>query len=283
MERNVALSRLDSIAQEIRIKSERLAMDMIDVGKSLAEAKSLCPHGEWGAWLQNNTDFSERTAQNAIAAYVKFGGNEQIKGIGWSKIVALTGLPDGSEGQFLAEHDVAGMGTRALADAVRSARNAANGATEQAKATPAGDSLADELRAQLEAEKKKTAELEAQKAELVEDLQKGDFAHGQEIARMKKEIDMLNDQVQSNLSAALDGQSATIHADFGTNEKRMDASSYSIGVAGFINEFASLPYDRAMFAGMGYADKAVFVNETERLIGWLQKVLAAARTEAMDA
>ena len=47
------------------------------IGKLLEEAKSLVPHGEWGAWLQNNVDYSESTAQNLMRCYREFG-DEQI-------------------------------------------------------------------------------------------------------------------------------------------------------------------------------------------------------------
>ena len=47
------------------------------IGKLLEEAKSLVPHGEWGAWLKNNVDYSESTAQNLMRCYREFG-DEQI-------------------------------------------------------------------------------------------------------------------------------------------------------------------------------------------------------------
>ena len=47
------------------------------IGKLLEEAKSLVPHGEWGAWLKENVDYSESTAQNLMRCYREFG-DEQI-------------------------------------------------------------------------------------------------------------------------------------------------------------------------------------------------------------
>lgn len=47
------------------------------IGKLLEEAKSLVPHGEWGAWLKSNVDYSESTAQNLMRCYREFG-DEQI-------------------------------------------------------------------------------------------------------------------------------------------------------------------------------------------------------------
>lgn len=47
------------------------------IGKLLEEAKSLVSHGEWGAWLKENVDYSESTAQNLMRCYREFG-DEQI-------------------------------------------------------------------------------------------------------------------------------------------------------------------------------------------------------------
>lgn len=47
------------------------------IGKLLEEAKSLVSHGEWGAWLKDNVDYSESTAQNLMRCYREFG-DEQI-------------------------------------------------------------------------------------------------------------------------------------------------------------------------------------------------------------
>ena len=49
----------------------------IRIGKLLEEAKCLVPHGEWGAWLKTNVDYSESTAQNLMRCYREFG-DEQI-------------------------------------------------------------------------------------------------------------------------------------------------------------------------------------------------------------
>ena len=36
----------------------------IEIGRRLEEAKAMLPHGEWGAWLKKELDFSQSTAQN---------------------------------------------------------------------------------------------------------------------------------------------------------------------------------------------------------------------------
>ena len=50
-----------------------LAMSAVEMGRLLCEAKSLVPHGEWGAWLEANVDFSESKAQTLMRCYKEYG------------------------------------------------------------------------------------------------------------------------------------------------------------------------------------------------------------------
>lgn len=85
------------------------------IGKLLEEAKSLVPHGEWGAWLQNNVDYSESTAQNLMRCYREFG-DEQIdffSGVSdadffsiltQSQMLELLALPKDQRREFVEAH-----------------------------------------------------------------------------------------------------------------------------------------------------------------------------------
>lgn len=85
------------------------------IGKLLEEAKSLVPHGEWGAWLKNNVDYSESTAQNLMRCYREFG-DEQIdffSGVSdadffsiltQSQMLELLSLPKDQRREFVEAH-----------------------------------------------------------------------------------------------------------------------------------------------------------------------------------
>lgn len=85
------------------------------IGKLLEEAKSLVPHGEWGAWLKNNVDYSESTAQNLMRCYREFG-DEQIdffSGVSdadffsiltQSQMLELLALPKDQRREFVEAH-----------------------------------------------------------------------------------------------------------------------------------------------------------------------------------
>lgn len=54
---------IETITAEIRILKARAGEDIIGIGQRLIEAKEQLPHGEWLPWLENEVQFSERSAQ----------------------------------------------------------------------------------------------------------------------------------------------------------------------------------------------------------------------------
>lgn len=112
----------------------------IEIGKRLTEAKELVDHGQWGQWLQNNVNYSERTAQNLMRVYdsygEKFGMTEMdslfasdapnvFEELSYTQALALLSLPTEEEReQFVEENDVAAMSTRELQDAIKAKTDA---------------------------------------------------------------------------------------------------------------------------------------------------------------
>lgn len=85
------------------------------IGKLLEEAKCLVPHGEWGAWLQANVDYSESTANNLMRCYREFGDEQidMISGVSdadffsvltQSQMVELFRLPKAERRDFVDAH-----------------------------------------------------------------------------------------------------------------------------------------------------------------------------------
>lgn len=86
-----------------------------EIGKRLEEAKSLVGHGEWGAWLAENFEYSESTAGNLMRIYREFGGEqidlltgkspaETFEGLSQSQLVELFALPRAARADFVEEH-----------------------------------------------------------------------------------------------------------------------------------------------------------------------------------
>ena len=62
---NVAAVRdIHTITQEILDLKKLAGGAILDIGRRLMEAKEQLTHGEWLPWLNEQVEFSERTAQN---------------------------------------------------------------------------------------------------------------------------------------------------------------------------------------------------------------------------
>lgn len=119
------LSVLDGLAQEARMYSEAMMMNMLQLGRVLTEAKKLVKHGEWTEWIHTNAHMGETTAQSMMRAYKRFGSIPAIEGIEKSKIIKMLSLPSGTEEEFLEENDVSAMTAREVEQAVKKVRQEA--------------------------------------------------------------------------------------------------------------------------------------------------------------
>lgn len=129
--------KLARLAAEINtIKAQTLAMVQnatLEIGKRLIQAKGAVGHGNWGKWLADNVDYSERTAQNIIAIYERFGNGqqklfganadpEQVAKLNRSQMLALMSIKDEEQCfEFMEEHkeDLQDMSKRELEAAIK--------------------------------------------------------------------------------------------------------------------------------------------------------------------
>ncbi len=126
--------RLRTLAAEIntiKTQSQKIMMEAaVEIGRRLVEAKGAVGHGGWGAWLEHNVDYSERTAQNLIRIFQEYGqGQQRLFGesnpqafadLTYTQAVALLGIKNPDErAEFVENHDVANMTSRELADAIK--------------------------------------------------------------------------------------------------------------------------------------------------------------------
>ena len=89
----------------------------IEIGRRLYEAKAIVPHGGWIAWLAENVDYSERTAQNLMRVYEEYGRNtnpQAIADLSYTQAVILLGLDRDVRAELMENTDVAAMSTRDL-------------------------------------------------------------------------------------------------------------------------------------------------------------------------
>lgn len=111
----------EMIAMEINViktqTREVVCRGAIEIGRRLYEAKAMIPHGSWGAWLEKNVEYSERTAQNLMRVYEEYGRNanpQAIADLSYTQAVILLGLDRDSRTELMESADVASMSTRDL-------------------------------------------------------------------------------------------------------------------------------------------------------------------------
>lgn len=143
----------DTIATEIntikRQTQKIMLASSIEIGKRLTEAKDMIDHGAWGKWLQDNVNYSERTAQNLMRVYDqygdKFGMTEMdslfasgapnvFEELSYTQALALLSLPtDAEREEFVKENDVASMSTRELQEAIKARKEVEDRAMDAEK------------------------------------------------------------------------------------------------------------------------------------------------------
>ena len=102
---------IEVITQEINFYKFQAGQAIIEIGKRLCEAKQCLPHGAWGEWLQNEVEFSERTAQNYMQIAKKYKNPQLITDMGNSvtKALLLLSVPEDEREEFVGEaHEIDG-------------------------------------------------------------------------------------------------------------------------------------------------------------------------------
>lgn len=163
------------LAEEARIYSESMAMNMLNLGRVFTEAKKQVAHGEWGDWVQRYSGMSVRSAQQLMAIYSRFGDKPAFAGVEKSKMYKMLALPEGTEEAFAEKNDLSVMTSREVEEAVKRVREQANEEIRRERAArKAAEERAEELSARppevpeevSAALKSKDAMIEQQKQEL---------------------------------------------------------------------------------------------------------------------
>lgn len=138
---------INTVTAEIVALSNQAAQNawysMVEIGRRLVEAKSMVDHGEWGAYLKNEVNFSQRSANNFMKIYQEYSKNpnsQTFVNLDYSKVVRLLAISEDDREKFMQEHDVASLSSRQLdlaikeRDAARKAQADAEAAAETARA-----------------------------------------------------------------------------------------------------------------------------------------------------
>ena len=295
------LARLETLAAEARVYSEGVALNMIQLGRVYTEAKKLVKHGEWQNWIRNNGGMSERSAQQLMAVYARFGSNPTYAGIEKSKLFRMLSLPPGKESDFMEENDVSDMTSRQVEEAVRKAREEANAALDQERAarekaerrakeledTPPvipedvvdtiREKEAEAQRYKEEAERIKETANNAISARVEADNEKNALLRELKdtediLAEKQREYDALQAQLLNYQSAAAKGDAERVVSD------ELTLPDFSAAVRQFIGTVARMPHMRSMFSTMHPTDREEYDVLLRTVEGWASGARSAMNT-----
>lgn len=96
-----------------------LLQSSIELGAYLTQAKGIMKHGQWGNWLKERVDFSQRTANNLMAVYEKYGQGEllnsqAISNMSLTQAIRLLAMPDDQMEEFIEKNNALELSTREL-------------------------------------------------------------------------------------------------------------------------------------------------------------------------
>ena len=102
----------------------------IEIGRRLVEAKCLIEHGEWGEWLENSVNYSQRTANNLMRIFEEYApaqlslldnnpNSQAFANLTYTQAVALLGIPSEERENFAKDNDIENMSTRELQKAIK--------------------------------------------------------------------------------------------------------------------------------------------------------------------
>lgn len=136
---NVVRRDINIVTDEIRGligQAQRVAtVYAVEIGRRLAEAKSMLLHGQWGLWLKNEISFSERTAQNFMSLFEEYGDQQlsifdaitntkSIADLPYTKALALLSVPADEREEFAEEVHADELSVRELKEAIRAREEA---------------------------------------------------------------------------------------------------------------------------------------------------------------
>lgn len=289
------------LAEEARIYSESMAMNMLNLGRVFTEAKKQVAHGEWGDWVQRYSGMSARSAQQLMAIYSRFGDKPAFAGVEKSKMYKMLALPEGTEEAFAEKNDLSAMTSREVEEAVKRVREQANEEIRRERAArKAAEERAEKLSARppevpeevSTALKSKDAMIEQQKQELERIAATGrdSVAEANRLRsdnnRLRRELNEnaeLLEETQQECNRAqaelLNLQSTVAKGDAErTPCDELTADTFAAAVRQFIGTCARMPHMGRTFGMMRPEEYHVYDELLRTVEGWAKDARKALDT-----
>ena len=300
---------LDGLAMQAQMFVQNAAMNLLQLGRVLTEAKPLVPRGEWDAWIRENAKMSRRTAEQYMQAYAEFGVDSRIAELGTTKVLKLMPMPEEERRQLLEENDVAAMSTRQLEEAIRRqsarlrqealeeaqaaidaadrARAAAERRAEAAEQRPA--ELPEDVAEKLRANEQTISELRAENARVCEScndviaekialtreinaLQREMREREEDIAAMQADFDRTQEELLNLQSAQARGDAERLPAD------TLTAEAFTLAVNTFVGACCRLPQMGRALGAMSDAEREQYEQSLRVIESWAKSARQALDT-----
>ncbi len=170
----------------IKNQTKRMVLyNSIEIGRRLIEAKQLLQHGEWGSWLKEKVDYSQRTANNLMRIFDEYGStqitmlednsnSQALANLSYTQAVALLGIPEEERETFAQENDIDNISTRELQQLIKEREEA-----EKEK----------------DAALRRMEEIEDETKDIIENLKNQSVEYNAEAERLKKQLEELQTQL----------------------------------------------------------------------------------------
>lgn len=249
------------LASEINLITEQtkqmVLMNFIELGRRLTEAKAMVKHGEWGNWLKERVNYSQRTANNMMKLYKEYGESgivqksQSIASLSVTQAVAMLEIPEEERERFAEQSNAKDLTIRELKAEIAKAKAALE---EEQSSTKAALSKAQERHEQETARLKEQAEkamsekariereLEIQEKRQAELLQgKDDEAKAridaavkkerEELARTSEEVDALQAELAKMAESHKEELESIREEERRKLQEELDAKDREIGEA----------------------------------------------------
>lgn len=306
-------SRLDELAMQAEMFSQNACMNLLQLGRVLAEVRPMVPHGEFDGWCRKHAKMSRRTAEQYMQAYAEFGLDTKIAELGTSKVIKLLPMSDDEREKLLAENDVAAMSTRQLDAAIReqrerllaearaeaqaeidaaneAARAAERHAIEAANRPPeVPEELADRLRENSKTIQVQQAEIDrlanvgrtalAERQRLVQEnnnLQRDLRERDEDMEAMQADLQRAQDELLNLQSAQARGEAERLPTD------ALTPDVFSMAVNTFIGTCCRLPQMGKAFSTMPTEDKDAYEQSLRTLEKWAESARMALNSVSFE-
>lgn len=153
----------------------------VEIGRRLVEAKQMLPHGAWGEWVKQETEFSQSTANRFMRVFEEYGeeqigifgaveNSSTLQNLSISNALRLIAVPKEEREEFAAEVDAEHISARELEQVIRERDEARQTASEAEKSRERLEAdvaaLKDRQEKAAAAEEEARRKLEETKAEL---------------------------------------------------------------------------------------------------------------------